>query len=99
MNSIQRQNNGSKFRKYKKNFTLFVLIAALVLNYPIILRAESSNDLEMESLEELRNTSIDESSDSLESDSDSEEETVEGLENNSGTAPSKNADNNPEKRL
>ena len=96
MNSKQRQNSGSKFSEYKKNFTAFVLIVALVFNYPIILRAESSNGLEVESLEELRSNSIDESSELLESDS---EETVEGLENNSGAAPSKNADNNPEKEI
>ena len=95
MNSKKSQNNGSKLKRYKKNFTLFVLIVALVFNYPIILRAETSNGVEAESLQELRSNSIDESSDTIES--NSEEETVKELENNSVTESSKKPDSNPEK--
>ncbi len=81
MNTMQNRKSGFIFGKYKKNFILFILIAAMILNFPIVSRAESLNDSEIESLEELKNNSVEDSSELTEI--DSEKETKEELEKNS----------------
>ena len=70
MNMIQKQNNAFKNRKYKKNFIIFFLIATLLLNFPIISRAEAIKDSKAESLQELENKDAENPAQALETDSE-----------------------------